>query len=541
MAIIIDFNLYEADLPIVKSHKIFKNGPSYQFDEDGLYSEKIFGPLKSYKCNCGDIKSQINDGIRCEKCGVLCASENLRNTTFAKIELPVFIIQPMMKYILFDIFGQTAIKNIMDPRSVSANKEDPWYYNKDTKKLTKIAKTQKTKKIKTYMELITEQIYTCINLINHYTDYYILDGYTHNYLTDLHELLIDILTTNFNFVNSTNNNINILSSINNNLNTILNNLYDLNEENNIIIYEKLNNYLKKKKSMVYNKIDIKNINTYLVEFPVYDIYTLYLLFSFLKTNNEFKDLEINQKFLDFVFVDYILVLPVNSRPLVQISPEKYNVHPITAKYIEILNNQQNSLIDNLAREKPLDYNTSYKYQKSVNELYDILLEKSFQEKENTLRNNLFGKTIEFSSRQVIVPNPVLKIHEIGLHKETVMKINIPEILHFLHNKYNENPNNEEKFSIVDYIQYIERYNTGNEFILTDDEFSEFIKKYANHLIYIVERPPVLWKHNCTAFTVKLIFNNRDNNLNFVPLIKANSKNWNYRKGKKLVNSQVINS
>jgi len=65
------------------------------FDEDGLFSEKIFGPLKNYKCKCGKLNSEILDsGKRCEKCKVLCESNNLRFETFGIVDLPFLCLKP---------------------------------------------------------------------------------------------------------------------------------------------------------------------------------------------------------------------------------------------------------------------------------------------------------------------------------------------------------------------------------------------------------------------------------------------------------------
>ena len=35
-------------------------GISNTFTEDGMYSEKIFGPLKNFKCTCGKLFSKSN-------------------------------------------------------------------------------------------------------------------------------------------------------------------------------------------------------------------------------------------------------------------------------------------------------------------------------------------------------------------------------------------------------------------------------------------------------------------------------------------------
>ena len=35
---------------------------SRKFDEEGLFSERIFGPVRDFKCKCGKLNSEILDG-----------------------------------------------------------------------------------------------------------------------------------------------------------------------------------------------------------------------------------------------------------------------------------------------------------------------------------------------------------------------------------------------------------------------------------------------------------------------------------------------
>ena len=42
---------------------------TYKPESDGLFSGKIFGPVKDYECQCGKYKRIKYKGITCEKCG----------------------------------------------------------------------------------------------------------------------------------------------------------------------------------------------------------------------------------------------------------------------------------------------------------------------------------------------------------------------------------------------------------------------------------------------------------------------------------------
>jgi DNA-directed RNA polymerase subunit beta' len=56
-------------------------------DEKGLFSQKIFGPIKDYECACGRYKRVRFKGIVCEKCGVEVAKSNVRKERLGHITL----------------------------------------------------------------------------------------------------------------------------------------------------------------------------------------------------------------------------------------------------------------------------------------------------------------------------------------------------------------------------------------------------------------------------------------------------------------------
>ena len=46
------------------------NYRSYKPEKDGLFCEKIFGPVKDFECHCGKYKGIRYRGIICDRCGV---------------------------------------------------------------------------------------------------------------------------------------------------------------------------------------------------------------------------------------------------------------------------------------------------------------------------------------------------------------------------------------------------------------------------------------------------------------------------------------
>lgn len=405
--IVLNFKMYEINekLPEVTSPQIYISSKQEKFQPEGVYSEQIFGPVKKFKCQCGKIFGKMNAGTKCSKCNVLCADNEMRANQFAKIELPqgIHIINPDFKNLIQSIFGQSAIKTVLDQRYYQTNKEQPYYFSLEKFKLFKENKLKKDEK----------------------------------------------------------------------------------------------------------KIEIE----------VYDISSLYEVFKILKEHpdekvkNFFYSFLPNPKFFDYIFLDYILVIPPSSRQIIKISSSKALPHEITKNYLEILKNRNKafSVSDNLYESKPELFGyTVYKYQESVNKIYESILKFNFQNKDSYARESLTGKTIEFSQRSVIVPNPALKAYEIGLHESSIKNLFLPEILNYLFNKYNTNPIHYENFTVMDLLQYVYR-SFDNDFhvFLKDEDFEEFLNTNVSKLSTLMERNPSLHKYNITSVQIKKVFKSED--------------------------------
>ena len=63
------------------------NYRSYKPEKDGLFCEKIFGPIKDYECICGKYKRMKHRGVVCEKCGVEVTLSKVRRERMGHIEL----------------------------------------------------------------------------------------------------------------------------------------------------------------------------------------------------------------------------------------------------------------------------------------------------------------------------------------------------------------------------------------------------------------------------------------------------------------------
>jgi len=70
---------------VVESETI--NYRTYKPERGGLYAEEIFGPEKDHECACGKYRGRKYEGIRCEKCGVLVTTRDVRRSNMGHIEL----------------------------------------------------------------------------------------------------------------------------------------------------------------------------------------------------------------------------------------------------------------------------------------------------------------------------------------------------------------------------------------------------------------------------------------------------------------------
>jgi len=65
------------------------NYSTYKPERDGLFCERIFGPVKDYECHCGKYKRIRYKGIVCDRCGVEVTEKKVRRERMGHISLVV--------------------------------------------------------------------------------------------------------------------------------------------------------------------------------------------------------------------------------------------------------------------------------------------------------------------------------------------------------------------------------------------------------------------------------------------------------------------
>ena len=65
------------------------NYRTYKPERDGLFCERIFGPVKDFECHCGKYKRIRYKGIICDRCGVEVTEKKVRRERMGHIQLVV--------------------------------------------------------------------------------------------------------------------------------------------------------------------------------------------------------------------------------------------------------------------------------------------------------------------------------------------------------------------------------------------------------------------------------------------------------------------
>ena len=68
------------------------NYRTYKPERDGLFCERIFGPMKDYECHCGKYKRIRYKGIVCDRCGVEVTEKKVRRERMGHISLVVPVV-----------------------------------------------------------------------------------------------------------------------------------------------------------------------------------------------------------------------------------------------------------------------------------------------------------------------------------------------------------------------------------------------------------------------------------------------------------------
>jgi len=107
---LLNFAEFSEELKEVTSTKIMNKK---KFHGEGLFSEQIFGPLRNYTCQCGSYYGVSKAGGQCDFCKVDIANSDERRRRFAKIILPIPVVNPIFYDLVTDL-GGSDVRSTLD-------------------------------------------------------------------------------------------------------------------------------------------------------------------------------------------------------------------------------------------------------------------------------------------------------------------------------------------------------------------------------------------------------------------------------------------
>ncbi|MFQ3675727.1 MAG: DNA-directed RNA polymerase subunit beta', partial [Endomicrobiia bacterium] len=519
-------------------------------ERDGLFCEKIFGPVKDYECSCGKYKfasSARHKEVVCDRCGVEVTESRVRRERMGHIILdtPIahlwyFSKPPSILGLVLDL-SPLEVSNIV----YCLNK---WFVVKD---------------IKESGQNIPRK--TILNY-NSPTDRQIIDKYAGN-LADPNNILQAKVQTNAEAILSLLREMNLKLELNIIREKLLNiskdenrnkvkklfeiykhNANSLNEDSEemCVIIDDLKQHLSTKKdvegmiSSFLEKLKEKNVGsedlakfnfTKLVDVltnkseslslkgvsSLESLYEKYGLEEISDPNRGklIRRFRLIENFIDtntkpeWMILQVLPVLPPDLRPLVPLEGGRFASSDLNELYRRIIN-RNNRLkkfrtLTGTTKDAPklILLNEKRLLQEAVDSLFENSTRKRpvmgsqkrplkslsdiLKGKQGRFRQNLLGKRIDYSGRSVIVVGPTLKLHQCGLPKEMALELFRPFVLHRLIKKYN-----------------IPLKTAKNYFRQSSPEIWDILEEVTKHHPVLLNRAPTLHRASIQAFEPILI-------------------------------------
>ena len=365
------------------------NYRSYKPEKDGLFCEKIFGPVKDWECHCGKYKRIRYKGIVCDRCGVEVTRKSVRRERMGHINLAVPVV-----HIWFLKSIPSKLANVL---GIPAKElEQIIYYESYVVIQPGKAEVEDNGKVRAvkHMELLDEDTY-----------FELLYAYGEEAEEPIDEEDLFIAKTGAQAVYEL--------------------LVDLDVPQ---LVSELKTHLRNTKSVSERDDIVKRLK---------------ILKSFT-TNNE--DEPTNRP--EFMILKVLPVIPPELRPLVPLEGGRFAASDLNDLYRRVIirNNRLKQLIDIKAPEVILR-NEKRMLQEAVDSLFDNgrkraavrsgtrrplkSLSDMLNGKEGRFRQNLLGKRVDYSARSVIVVGPELHMHECGIPKKMATELFKPHLIHEL--------------------------------------------------------------------------------------------------------------
>ncbi len=359
------------------------NYRTHKPERDGLFCERIFGPVKDYECACGKYKRIRYKGIVCDRCGVEVTEKKVRRDRVGHINLVVPIAHIWYFRSLPNKIGYLL--------GLPSKKLDMIiYYERYVVIQPGIAKNPEGEELNR-LDFLTEEEYLNILDTLPMENQYLDDTDPNKFIAKMGaECIMELLSRT--------------------------NLDELSFE---LRHAANNETSKQRKTEALKRLQVVEA------------------FREANTNRE--------NHPEWMILKAIPVIPPELRPLVPLDGGRFATSDLNDLYRRVIirNNRLKRLMEIKAPEVILR-NEKRMLQEAVDSLFDNTrkasavktesnrplksLSDSLKGKQGRFRQNLLGKRVDYSARSVIVVGPELKMYECGLPKDMAAELYKPFVI-----------------------------------------------------------------------------------------------------------------
>ncbi len=359
------------------------NYRTHKPERDGLFCERIFGPVKDYECACGKYKRIRYRGIVCDRCGVEVTEKKVRRDRVGHINLVVPVAHIWYFRSLPNKIGYLL--------GLPSKKLDMIiYYERYVVIQPGIAKGPEGEEINK-MDFLTEEEYLNILESIPVENQYLEDSDPNKFIAKMGaECLIDLLAR-----------------------------IDLQQLSYDLRHKANTETSKQRKTEALKRLQV------------------------VEALRESQDNRENRP--EWMIMKVIPVIPPELRPLVPLDGGRFATSDLNDLYRRVIirNNRLKRLMEIKAPEVILR-NEKRMLQEAVDSLFDNTrkasavktesnrplksLSDSLKGKQGRFRQNLLGKRVDYSARSVIVVGPEMKLYECGLPKDMAAELYKPFVI-----------------------------------------------------------------------------------------------------------------
>ncbi|MGW9685641.1 DNA-directed RNA polymerase subunit beta' [Flagellimonas sp. 2504JD1-5] len=359
------------------------NYRTHKPERDGLFCERIFGPVKDYECACGKYKRIRYRGIVCDRCGVEVTEKKVRRDRVGHINLVVPVAHIWYFRSLPNKIGYLL--------GLPSKKLDMIiYYERYVVIQPGEAKGPEGEEINK-MDFLTEEEYLNILETLPQENQYLEDSDPNKFIAKMGaECLIDLLSR-----------------------------IDLEELSYQLRHKANTETSKQRKTEALKRLQVVEA------------------IRESQNNRENKP--------EWMIMKVVPVIPPELRPLVPLDGGRFATSDLNDLYRRVIirNNRLKRLMEIKAPEVILR-NEKRMLQEAVDSLFDNTrkasavktesnrplksLSDSLKGKQGRFRQNLLGKRVDYSARSVIVVGPEMKLYECGLPKDMAAELYKPFVI-----------------------------------------------------------------------------------------------------------------